>query len=173
MKIKFFNCKAEGLGGKKSMNLTVIKEVRIGPYKFKKVPTYIFNDEYNVTNYPSLGGLIGNDILRRFNVILNYPQQEIFLKPNNRYTDSFDYSYTGLGIYLIDGIIKVQDIMENSPAKKAGFQLDDIVVGVENNLSGNLQDYKLLLQSANARVKVLIVRNGKPQIIYMHVGSIL
>ncbi len=170
---KLFLTQAEGLGGKKSMNLTVIKEVRIGPYKFKKVPTYIFNDEYNVTNYPSLGGLIGNDILRRFNVILNYPQQEIFLKPNNRYTDSFDYSYTGLGIYLIDGIIKVQDIMENSPAKKAGFQLDDIVVGVENNLSGNLQDYKLLLQSANARVKVLIVRNGKPQIIYMHVGSIL
>src|SRR6185436_15400492 len=65
----------EGLGGKKEMRLTVVKEFRLGPYKFRKVPAYIFADEYNVTSYPYLGGLIGNDLLRRFNVILNYEKR--------------------------------------------------------------------------------------------------
>jgi len=59
------------------MNTTVLRELNIGPYKFKKIPICIFSDEFNVTNYPILGGLIGNDLLRRFNVILNYPEQKI------------------------------------------------------------------------------------------------
>jgi hypothetical protein len=91
---------AEGLGGKTDVQLSVVRELKIGPYRFHNVPAYVFNDEYNVTNYPVLGGLIGNDILRRFNVLLNYPQQEIYIKPNKHFLDSFDYSYTGLGFYL-------------------------------------------------------------------------
>ncbi len=47
--------------------MTVIKELKLGPYRFRNIPIYIFNDEYNVTSYPFLGGIIGNDILRRFN----------------------------------------------------------------------------------------------------------
>ncbi|MGI8951943.1 MAG: aspartyl protease family protein [Chitinophagaceae bacterium] len=170
---RIYTTEAEGLGGKKIMNLTILKELRLGPYRFKKIPIYIFRDEYNVTSYPLLGGLIGNDILRRFNVVLNYPDQQIFIKPNNRFTDSFDYSYTGLGIYLLNGVITVEDVMPNSPSAKAGFKEGDVVMAVENNLSGNLQEYKLLLQNAKATVKVLIMRNGKPQIIYMKVASIL
>jgi hypothetical protein len=42
----------EGLGGKIDMELTVIKEVKIGPYKFRNVPVFVFDDEYNVTQYP-------------------------------------------------------------------------------------------------------------------------
>ncbi|WP_461400157.1 retroviral-like aspartic protease family protein, partial [Flavitalea sp.] len=58
-KRKFYTTQAEGLGGKAPMRQGIIKQVKIGPYKFKKVPTYIFDDEYNVTSYPYLGGLIG------------------------------------------------------------------------------------------------------------------
>ena len=47
------------------MLLTIVKEVQIGPYKFRRVPTNILNDEYNATSYPFLGGLIGSDILRQ------------------------------------------------------------------------------------------------------------
>ena len=67
------------------------------------MPTYIFDDVYNVTAYPYLGGLIGNDILRRFNVIINYDRRDIYLSPNTHFRDPFDYSYTGLNIYKIDG----------------------------------------------------------------------
>ena len=56
---------AEGMGGKLQMRLTIIKEVKIGPYKFRSVPTYLYKDDYNVTSYPFTGGLLGNDLLRR------------------------------------------------------------------------------------------------------------
>jgi len=172
-KRKMYATQAEGLGGKTDMKLSVIKELKIGPYRFRKVPAYTFNDDYNVTNYPILGGLIGNDILRRFNVVLNYPQQEIYIKPNKHYSDSFDYSYTGLGFYLINGAITITDIIKSSPAEKAGFKYGDIIIGVESNFSNNIQAYKVLMQNAKARLRILVMRDGQPQVIYMKVKSIL
>ena len=35
---------AEGLGGKIDMELTVMKAARVGPYKFRNVPAFIFDD---------------------------------------------------------------------------------------------------------------------------------
>ena len=170
---KTFATQAEGLGGKANMRLTTLKEVRLGPYRFRKVPTYIFDDDYNVTSYPNLGGLLGNDILRRFNVTLNYDRREIFLIPNSHYRDQFDYSYTGLGIYWIEGEIRVGDIMQGSPAEKAGLKLDDVVIAVNNNFSNNIQAYKNILQSIGEKVVVIVKRNGVLLELKLRVKSIL
>jgi C-terminal processing protease CtpA/Prc len=137
------------------------------------VPTYVFDDDYNVTSYPNLGGLLGNDILRRFNVTLNYDRREIYLLPNSHYRDQFDYSYTGLGIYWVDGEIRVGDIMPGSPAEKAGLKLDDVVIAVNNNFSNNIQIYKNILQSVGERIKIIVKRNGDLQEHIMRVRSIL
>lgn len=171
-KRKFFLTQAEGLGGKKQMEIAVMKSIKIGNYKFKKVPVHIFEDDYNVTNYPRMGGLIGNDLLRRFNITLNYPDQSIHLKPNNHFNDPFDYSYTGLGIYLIDGQIKVVDIIEGSPGEKAGFKTDDIIFSIENNASNNIQAYKNLFQNSIGKIKVIVLRNNIPILLNMHVKDI-
>ncbi|MBS1628100.1 MAG: aspartyl protease family protein [Bacteroidetes bacterium] len=172
-KRKLYPTQAEGLGGKKLMNTTVIKEVVIGPYKFKKVPVYIFSDEYNVTNYPFLGGLIGNDLLRRFNVILNYPEQKIYLKPNSHFADAFDYSYTGLGIYLINDVVTVIDIIPGSPGDKAGFKKNDIIFSIDNKISKNIQAFKTTIQNVGKKTKVVVLRNGKPISLILQTQNIL
>lgn len=142
------------------MRLTVIKEVRIGPYKFQSVPTYLYKDDYNVTSYPFTGGLLGNDLLRRFNIVYNYPSREIHLSPNSHFNENFDYAYTGLGIYYEDGKIVVEDVIPGSPADKARFKLGDEVVAVDKNFSLNIQIYKNILQTPNVSLKVIVRRNG-------------
>lgn len=123
----------EGLGGKIDMELTVMKEVKLGPYRFRSVPVYIFDDENNVTSYPYMGGLIGNDILRRFNVILNYARGDIYLQPNSHYSDLFDYSYSGIELYFIEGLIIVGDVAKGSPAEAAGMKEGDEVMAINKN----------------------------------------
>jgi PDZ domain/Aspartyl protease len=164
---------AEGLGGKMMMKLTTVKEVQIGPFRFRDVPTYIFDDKYNVTSYPFLGGLIGNDILRRFNVTLNYRKREIHLIPNGHYNDAFDYAYTGLGVYFVDGKVQIEDVVENSPAEKAGFKTGDVILSVNDNYSNNIQKYKELMQDVGEKLKFLVLRNEERIIIYMKPKSIL
>lgn len=155
----------EGMGGRLKMKLTVVKKLKLGKYTFKNVPTYIFEDEYNVTNYPFVAGLLGNDILRRFNIVLNYAQQEINIKPNSHYFDAFDYAYTGMSMYYIDGKIYVGDVVLGSPAYKAGLMADDIIVGVGTNFSNNIMQYKTMLQTANSKINVLVTRKEKLELL--------
>jgi S1-C subfamily serine protease len=137
------------------------------------VSVYIFNDDYNVTGYPKTGGVIGNDILRRFNLIINYPSKEIHLKPNTHFYDDFDYSYTGLGLYQINGEIVVEDVIDKSPGDKAGFKQNDIIFAVDNNFTHSLQTYKQALQNAGNTIKVLVMRNGEPTILNLEIQHIM
>ena len=163
---------AQGLGGKKAIMITISKKVKLGPYTFKKVPTHILDDTYNVISYPFLGGLVGNDLLRRFNLIINYPAREIFLKPNTHFKDVFDYSYTGLNIYEVDGAIEIHDVAPNSPATRAGIMDGDILLAVNKNFSNNIQTYKDLLSKANTTVPLVIIRNNELIDIKLKVGRI-
>ena len=54
-KRKFFYKEAEGLGGKIDMQMTVIKELKLGPYRFRNIPIYIFRDEYQCHFLPIFG----------------------------------------------------------------------------------------------------------------------
>jgi len=162
----------QGLGGRKLMMLTIIKQIQIGPYKFRKVPTDLLDDEYNATSYPFLGGVIGNDILRRFNVILNYNKREIHLLPNSHFTDDFDYSYTGLNMYYIEGKIVLDEVIRKSPAYRAGLKKDDIVVAINSNFSNDINVYKNLMQVVGQKVTLLVLRNNLPMIFEFRVGRI-
>jgi hypothetical protein len=156
---KLYVKEAEGLGGKVDMHLTVLREFRLGPYRFKNVPVNIFDDEFNVTSYPHLGGLIGNDLLRRFNVVINYEQREFHLLPNTHFHDNFDYSYSGLELYMVDGVIIIGDVAKDSPAEKAGLQEGDTVIAINKNFSQNLSLYKVSLQNASEAINMIIARN--------------
>jgi hypothetical protein len=151
----------EGVGGKIDMQATVIKEVKLGPYRFRSVPVHIFEDVYNVTSYPYLGGLIGNDILRRFNVIINYDKRDIYITPNSHFNDPFDYSYPGIELYMIEGQIVIGDVAKDSPAEKAGIQEGDQVISINKNFSQNLNAYKILLQAPNEKIRLIIRRKGE------------
>jgi hypothetical protein len=170
---KIITTQVEGLGGKIPLRISTLGEVKVGPYRFRKVPTYIFKDEYRITNYPYVGGLVGNDLLRRFNLIINYSVNEIHMLPNNHYTDPFDYSYTGLGIYNVDGQIRIEDVIESSPGEKAGLKPGDIIVAINNNIGRNIQFYKTLLQTVGANLKILVIRDGLPVLVTLKVKSIL
>jgi hypothetical protein len=164
---------AEGVGGRTNMRITIVDEVKLGPYRFRKVPTYLFKDENNITNYPYLGGLIGNDLLRRFNATFNYVKQEVHIIPNSHYRDDFDYAYHGLSLYYIDNQIVVDDVIPGSPADKAGFIKDDVILALNNDISNNIQMYKIMMQEIGVKMNFVILRNGKALQLSMKPISIL
>ena len=152
---------AEGLGGKVDMHITVSKELKLGPYRFRNVPTYIMDDVNNITSYPIMGGLIGNDILRRFNTIFNYEKEEFYLIPNTHYGDAFDYAYTGVELYYVEGFIIAGDVAKGSPAEESGLKEGDVIVSINKNFSQNLTSLKHSLQVVNEKIKIIVRRNGQ------------
>ena len=162
----------QGFGGKKQMLLTIMKEVKIGPYRFRKVPTNILDDEFNATSYPFLGGLIGSDILRRFNLTINYPKREIHLLPNSHFRDEFDYSYTGMNMFYVDGKIITDDVIKGSPAFNSGLKQGDVVLAVNTNFSNDILTYKNLMQVVGEKITLIVSRDGTPLVLSFRVGRI-
>jgi C-terminal processing protease CtpA/Prc len=62
--------------------------------------------------------------------------------------------------------------MKDSPAEKAGFKVDDVVVGVNDNMTQNLQLYKSMLQNTGDKVKILVRRPTGTLELNMKVKSI-
>ncbi len=154
----------QGLGGKRQMRLTVVKRLKFGPFTFRQVPTNLYDDEDRVINYPNVVGLLGNDIMRRFNITLNYAAKEFYFKPNNNFNDEFDYAYTGLSLYSFDGKIYIDDIVKGSPAEKAGLKNGDEVISVATNFKGDIKVYEKLLQKAKESIKIIIKRADKMEL---------
>jgi hypothetical protein len=163
-----------GLGGKTNMQLTILKNFSLGPFRFHQVPTYIFDDSYDVTSYPQLGGLIGNDLLRRFNLIVNYAKSEIYIIPNSNYRQPFDYSYSGAFIALLDGKVIVTAVMPNSPADLAGLREGDMILEINGDKNPDVQTYQNLLKTRGPKVRVRVRRsNGEDAMVAVKVSSIL
>lgn len=158
---RIYNTQVEGVGGKRTMQITLVKWLKLGPYRFKNVPTYILNDEFGLTGYPLSAGLIGNEIFRRFNTYINYPASEIYLRPNTQFKEEFDYAYHGLNLYMDYGMIKVMDVIPGSPADKAGLRPEDGVLAIGTSFYPDLNLWKNLLQQAGTKVKITGMRNGK------------
>jgi predicted metalloprotease with PDZ domain len=120
-----------------------------------------------------MGGLIGNDILRRFNIIINYAKGDIFITPNRHFTDQFDYSYSGVELYMIEGLIIVGDVAKGSPGEAAGLKEGDQVLAINKNFSQNLNQYKIALQAPNEKIKIIFRRDGKMMEVEFKIKSIL
>ncbi|WP_257658601.1 aspartyl protease family protein [Parapedobacter lycopersici] len=158
---KRFQIQAHGVGGKLAMEMTMVKEFRLGPFRFRNVPTMVFDDVYNVTSYPYLGGLIGNQLLKRFNTIFNYEKREIYLKPNSLYREPFERAYSGLELFYINGAIVVGSIIPGSPADIAGLKEGDVVIAINNDASQNFVQYKKTLMVARRRVSFIVQRKDE------------
>ncbi len=163
----------EGLLGKSKMRLTISNKMKLGPYTFKNVPTYIYSDDNGIIGYPKIGGLLGSEIFRRFNLIINYPKREIHLSPNKNFDEEFDYSYTGMNLYFTDGKILIDDIIAGSPAAKAGLLIHDEIISVGTDISLSMESYRTTLRSPNTLLKIYVRRGNDLFELYLKVGTIM
>jgi hypothetical protein len=163
----------QGLGGKRQLKLTIVKRVKFAGYTFVNVPANIFNDIDSVLPYPGICGVLGNDIMRRFNMVINYPAKQMHFVPNTHFEDAFNYAYTGMFLYQHGADIIIDDVLTNSPAEKAGILSGDKVISVDNNFSGNINQYEKILQQVRTPVRLLIMRNDKAKIVEIIPKSIL
>ena len=72
----------------------------------------------------------------------------------------------------MDGQVVVGDVMRESPAENAGFQVGDIIMAVNNNFTKNVQVYKNMLQAPNEKIKVIVSRKAGLVQLVLRVGSI-
>jgi hypothetical protein len=100
-----------------------IHRLYIGDFIFEK-PLTAMPDEYSIQHLRIVSdrkGSIGSDVLRRFTVLFDYPNQKIYLRKNKDFNDPFLFNKSGLDIQH-DGVTWEEDLVkvETSKAIAAG-----------------------------------------------------
>ena len=72
-----------------------------------------------------------------------------------------------------EGRIILGDVAEKSPAALAGLKEGDLVVGINNIVGNNMQQFKLALQGAGEKIKMIVSRDGNLMEFNFKVKSIL
>lgn len=155
---KRFVSKIQGIGGEKDINLRVVDKIKFGRYTFKKVPVHLYGGKELLFAGESFNSILGSDLLRRFNMVLNYSQQEVFMYPNTRYFDPFDYSYIGFNVVWMEKSFVVEHLVEGAPAALAGLKVGDKIMAINNQFFHNLDELKRVLGSGLKKVEIILQR---------------
>ena len=106
-------------------------------------------------------------MLDRFNVIIDYNNQKLYLKPNKKFKKAFEYDKSGLMVIATGKdlhTLVINKVIPNSPASEVGIQKGDIIKKINWIPSGYLtmKDLIRILQKKEGkRIKITIKRNGK------------
>lgn len=158
-----------GLGGSIEGYICRIKSLRLTPSLFFPQPVSYFQkleEDLDANLYNSRNGLLGNPILSRFTVIIDYVDSKMYLKPNKKYNKKILFDRSGLiviatGEHLNKYLIKT--VLKGSPAEAIGLQAGDYIkrLGWRSTRSLRLHGIARKLHGDVGKiVRVVIEREG-------------
>jgi hypothetical protein len=125
-----------GAGGQTFGQIGRVAELSIGSFKIA-APTALFSeDKGGAFANSELAGNIGQQIMSKFRIFLDYGRERIILEPNQTFADPFDRASPGLALLAEDQnyrTFRVTEVLENSPASEAGFQTDDVIIKIDDH----------------------------------------
>ncbi|WPU98980.1 aspartyl protease family protein [Mucilaginibacter sp. cycad4] len=156
-----------GLNGPINGFISRMDEFNLGKFRLKKVLASFPDDGNNQINLSvKRDGNLGVGILKRFTVILDYPDSAMYLKPGSTYNDPFEHDMSGLEYYAagdhLDRIV-ISRVEPGSAADEIGLERDDEIISVNFKPVSrmNLQDIDELFKSKDDRSLLLEVYHDK------------
>jgi predicted aspartyl protease len=125
----------KGLGGNIEGYIGTIQSMKIGEFtfnnmisSFQSVEDAIISEDKRIRH-----GLLGNLLWERFDLILDFYQKKLYLKPTKNYNKSFKFDRSGLTIFSFGPSLRqyyVKYVAENSPAHQADIREGDEIIGI-------------------------------------------
>ncbi len=158
-----------GLGGYLEGFTGRVHSFDFGPFSQNSVVTYFqtLDTTQKMDHLNQRNGLIGNAILERFLIILDYQNTRMWLKPAKNYREAFVYDRSGLNM-IASGLqlntFTVQSVLPKSPAAEADLQQGDVILrlGARPANLMTLADLQRVFQKKPGKqIKLLVLRNGQ------------
>ena len=158
-----------GLGGQIDGYLGRIHAFKIGSNTLGNFVSH-FQELYNEldSNYINgRNGLIGSDILSRFNIIIDFNKDKVYFQTNKLFKRKFSYDKSGL-VIIANGTnlnkFIIYDVDANSPALEADLRKGDEILKINRFPAHFFQLANLnfkFQKKAGTKIRLVILRDGK------------
>jgi len=146
-----------------------VSNLQLGRYQVKSLLTS-FPDADQVRSEVARNGNIGFELLKRFELIIDYPHNRLMLQPNSLFRDPFEHDMCGIELlaagpnYRRYFILRVEP---SSPADQAGLQANDEILSINllPTAGLTLTQMSRLFHSADGRQLLLIIRRPDGELV--------
>jgi hypothetical protein len=146
--------------------------------RFDKVSIDRFNLENVLVSFPdsvshdqsswigNRNGSVGAETMRRFSIIIDYPNESITFIKNDNYREPFSYNKCGIELrcpYPGVNFYQISHIYTGSPAEKAGILKNDFIHSINGTEAEDLslnEIYKLFQGTTGNKIKITVDRAG-------------
>jgi len=139
--------------------------LNIGEYKFSALPVNIAIAEAGALSWSGPMGILGNGVLKHFNVFIDLRQEMMSLEPNRLYQDPFEVNCSGLELVTDDAFQRViiDHVYAGSPAHEAGLEVGDEIVQISGANVSDLQlpQIRTMLSQDGQEIELLIDRENE------------
>lgn len=158
-----------GLGGDINGWIGLTNELQIDEFRFGSLITKFQDTDSFALSKSSFirDGLIGNEILNRFTVLIDNINKKVYLKPNKDQTKPFEYDKSGLTVFASGkdlNEVYVKYVIPGSPADLAGIKPEDRIIKIQG-FSAKLWSMERIISLFRKKndklIKLRIKRDGK------------
>jgi predicted aspartyl protease len=144
---------------------TMLANLNIGHYEFYALPANIAIAETGALSWSGPMGILGNEVLKRFNMFIDLQQKRMSLEPNRLYHEMFEVNCSGLESVTDDTFQKVivDHVYAGSPAHEAGLKVGDEIVQINGTSASDFQlpQIRSMLSQDGEEIEILINRKGE------------
>jgi PDZ domain len=160
------------LTGGENVSLFRLRYFKIGGSAADDTIAEVSSSKMAETDDPKLAGVIGARLLRRFNVVLDYPHRQIIFEPNSNFKNYDEEDKSGIALEASGPgwkTLEVAHVVPKSPAADAGIRTGDVIAGIDGEAAADISlasaremfrqvghKYKLLIQRGEQTKEVTI-----------------
>lgn len=154
---------SDNLSGKTVSTHAMISGLEIGEYSITgKLPVSLSSDKAGVSAYKGYLGILGSEIINRFDIILDYAALKLYLRPNYLFKKAFEVPVSPVKLAYADkGIIIITTVIENTDAWQQGWREGQQLISINGIEGAKIETYRKLLSAAGTEVNINLLDAGK------------
>lgn len=155
-----------GLGDEETMHYEGrVKEFSIGTFKIEELPIGISQAKHGIQHNKKVAGIIGNGVLKHFNITYDYAAGKLYMAPNENFEKPYVVNSSGINLQFSKDMKKIliHRVFEESPGEEAGIEVDAELLSVNGTAVADLTlpEIRKTLEATEGSVKLTYKQNGE------------
>jgi hypothetical protein len=171
-----FDSTHRGLGGEAKSVDVRLRDFQLGRYVVPSPLVALSQDTEGSLSSEINDGPLGNEILRRFRIVIDYSRRRMMLEPNSHLSEPFEAGMSGIDFDTEEcRPFKVTKVLEDSPAAEAGIKAGDEIVALDGRPFKEIPSFEMekLLSKNGAEYSLTLSRAGKALVVRIKLRRLL